>query len=170
MKNGFIKIAVITALLVWGAAPVIAGETADPRIEELRRLKRENPGEFYRVTGERKRHIREKMMELKERDPQKFEEVKRQLADKRFHHLKRLRVEDPERYREIMRDKVWKLEELRRSDPERFSQCMTRHPGAARRFEHWQFGQHPRKEYRPGAWRKPWKRAHTGDGTRDGDF
>jgi len=170
MKSTGIRMVVLAAVLVWGAFPAWAGESTTGRIEELRRLQRENPGEFYKVIGERKRHIREEMLELKERDPQKFEEVKRQLANKRFHHLRRLRVEDPERYREIMKNKVWKLEELRRNDPERFRQCMARHPGAARRIEHWQFGQHPRKGYRPGGWQKPWKRTRTGNGARDGNF
>ena len=74
------------------AAPAEASPAVQNRVDELEKLKKENPEKFKKETAERKRKLRQKMNELKEKDPKKFEELKKKMKDRRRQkasHLKK---------------------------------------------------------------------------------
>ncbi len=125
-------------------------ERRQAKIEELKKLKQENPAEFERLMKERKEKMKTKLADLKEKDPKKYQELKEKMAHRRKEELKRLRQEDPKKYQEIMERKEKKLEELKKTDPARYDQVMKNHPHLAERLQHREGGYdegHPRGEY-----------------------
>ena len=110
-------------------------EAKQERIEQLKKLKQENPEEFQRVVSQRKEKIKERLKDLKEKDPERFEEVKTRMIDHRREKLRRLRREDPEKFHEIMENRAEKLKELKEKNPERYREFIKNHPGVADRLE-----------------------------------
>lgn len=72
------------------------------KIEELKKLKQENPAEFERLMKERKEKIRAKLADLKEKDPEKYRRFKEKMKHRREHY--RDRREDKWDRREDRRD------------------------------------------------------------------
>ncbi len=125
-------------------------EKRQAKIEELKKLKQENPAEFERVMKERKEKMRAKLADLKEKDPQKYQEVKERMAHRRKEELTRLKREDPKKFQEIMARKEKKLEDLKKTDPARYAEVLKNHPHLAERLEHREGGHEKwhRGEYR----------------------
>src|SRR3989338_3311478 len=71
------------------------------KIEELKKLKQENPAEFERLMKERKEKIRAKLADLKEKDPEKYRRLKEKMKHRR------------EGYRDRREDKFDRREDIR---------------------------------------------------------
>lgn len=134
-------------LLEMGGMPALAEDRLSPegsapepqrvnrKLEELKKLKQQNPAEFDRLVRERKQKMKQKLQELKEKDPEKFQEVKEKIRTNRQQYLKRLQQENPERFQNIMHEKMQKLEALKQSDPEKYQRFMEKHPRLAQRIQ-----------------------------------
>src|SRR3989338_6274717 len=59
------------------------------KIEELKKLKQENPAEFERLMKERKEKIRAKLADLKEKNPEKYRRLKEKMKHRREHYRDR---------------------------------------------------------------------------------
>lgn len=103
------------------------------KLQELKKLKQENPQEFERLVQERKQKMKEKLKELKEKDPKKFQQVTEKIRGNRRQYLKKLREENPEKFHQIMQKKMQKLEDMKQSDPEKYQRFIDNHPRLARR-------------------------------------
>ena len=130
--------------LAGGSLTAFAEETADQgnaaatrlekrqaKLEELKKLKQENPAEFERLMKERKAKIKEKLEELKEKDPEKYQEMKERITHRRKEYLKKLRREDPDKFHEIMENRAEKLRELKANDPKKYEEFIKKHPRLA---------------------------------------
>ena len=53
------------------------------RVNELEKLKKDNPSKFDKVVGERKKRVHQKMEELRKKDPKKFDELKKKVSERR---------------------------------------------------------------------------------------
>ena len=116
-----------------GSAP--EPQRVNKKLEELKKLKQDNPAEFDRLVQERKRKMKQKLQDLKEKDPEKYREVKEKIRKNRQQYLKKLQQENPERFQKIMHEKMQKLEALKQSDPEKYQRFMEKHPRLAQRVQ-----------------------------------
>jgi len=125
-------------------SPVLASETVLPdasttpepqnvsrKLEELKKLKQQDPATFDRMIRERKRSMKTKLNELKEKDPQKFQELKEKIRKNRQQYLKKLRKENPQKFQELMQTKMQKLEALKQSNPEKYKRLIKNQPQLA---------------------------------------
>src|SRR3989338_1490888 len=107
MKNltQHLIISVVSLALFTGTGTTVSfaenapGVDKKVKLEELKKLKQENPEKFRELIKERKGKIKEKLQELKERDPEKYEEVRERAFEKRRAKLEELKRENPEKFR-----------------------------------------------------------------------
>ncbi|MBU0477101.1 hypothetical protein KKC91_00820 [bacterium] len=72
--------------------------TEEREIDQLKRLREENPEKFQQIMKKRGSNLREKLGYLKEHDPEKFTQLQKKFQDARMKRLKELKNTDPEAF------------------------------------------------------------------------
>lgn len=100
------------------------------KVEQLRRLREENPEKYQEVVKKRREVLRERLRKLRREDPERFKEIVNKRRERIKNRLERLRREDPERFKEMVEKRKTmlnqRLERIKRENPERFERIMKR--------------------------------------------
>ncbi|MDO9465616.1 MAG: hypothetical protein Q7J67_10030 [bacterium] len=82
--------------------------TTKREIEQLKKLREENPEKFQQLMKKRRAKLKEKLAYLKEHDPEKFAQLQNKFQNARTKRLKELKHTDPEAFRKEI-DKLKQL-------------------------------------------------------------
>ena len=142
MKNkAFLLLILLTVL-----SPMVRAEeteslnpSVEQRIEELKRLKAEDPQAFELELEKHRSAIKSQLEKLKAEDPVKYQEVMSRRRQKFRGRMMKLRDENPEHFKEVVHKRREHLEgraeHLRTSEPEKYNRFSEKRKNQFRRFK-----------------------------------
>ncbi len=134
---------VLIGVIAWLAVPGrLLAETAEGgaeelfnQIQQLERLKTENPSEYQAAIAQKRTTFRERMMALRSQDPVRFGAFLDRQAEDRHRRMQFLKQNHPQEFRRFMAARMERFERLSAENPEAAENFLANHPGVRDRIE-----------------------------------
>ena len=141
----WIYLTVIAGLVIFcrEAGPAFAETEAAPReeavykqVEELQKLRQENPQAYRGAVQERKKRLAERLGRLREKQPEKYRRFLERGGGERRSRLEYFKTRHPEMFTNYKQRVLERMRRMARKNPERFQEFLKNHPQMRERLAH----------------------------------